>query len=62
MPSSSFVIDGLTVQPLLDQSFGAEVSGVDWRKPVPKAVIQSVRLDASNCSLLQYDMLLTRLA
>ena len=37
----------LTVRPILvseNSSFGAEVSGVDWSKPVPDTIIKQVGL------------------
>ncbi len=38
---------GLTVQPVLQMggsSFGAEVSGVDWSRPIPEATVKQVRV------------------
>lgn len=44
--SSAAIQQGsLIVKPILqadDSSFGAEVSGVDWERPVPEDVVQQV--------------------
>jgi len=40
-------LDGLSIVPILitkSSVFGAEVSGVDWKKPVPEKVVKQVRM------------------
>lgn len=40
---SSFTVNGVTVTPILNSSFGAEVSGIDWKHvPLPDNIIKTV--------------------
>ncbi|KAH8895530.1 hypothetical protein GQ53DRAFT_804356 [Thozetella sp. PMI_491] len=39
---ASYELNGLTVTPILNSSFGAEVSGVDWQAPVPADTVKTL--------------------
>lgn len=49
---------GLTVTPVMvngDSVFGAEVSGIDWSKPVPEETVQEVNMNASAGFIVNWD-------
>lgn len=40
---ASFTVDGLTVTPILNDTFGAEISGINWNQvPLPDDTIKTV--------------------
>jgi hypothetical protein len=42
---ASYTVAGLTVTPILNETFGAEVSGIDWdHVPLPDETIKTVSI------------------